>query len=303
MSFKLKNFSVGQFNKDVNNSHDPDGKFHRWAAYRSETGRLLCGAWNNCIVLGAGALNDVDLHVLCGASEHVVLADIDVESIQLGMNRQQLSQEELGKIEVVRCDFSGAQNARLFERLEAAVLDNATAAQLSRTLKKILSELEPEPLLPGFSFDLVLSCPVYTQLVYTQIEVLLKILYASGQYTYNELNQILLTAHDGMKSVLYNYNQLMLRLLSPGGRLVVLSDMMALNADDPRLVTLARQIKKDCIDESLMQSLIDEEGNGLALDAMAELETAVESFESRYFIWPFDEEKSFVVKALSGKSA
>ena len=50
-----------------------------------------------------------------------------------------------------------------------------------------------------------------------------------------------------------------------------------------------------------MQSLIDEEGNGLALDAMAQLETTLESVESRYFIWPFDEEKSFVVKALSGK--
>ena len=301
MPFKLKNFSVGQFNRDVNNSHTPDEKFNRWAAYRSETGRLLCGAWNNSVVLGAGALNDVDLHVLCGASEHVVLADIDVESVQAGMDRQQLSQEEREKIEVVNCDFSGAQRARLFERLEAAVLDQLTAAGLSRELKKILSELEPEPLLPGSSFDLVLSCPVYTQLVYTQIEVLLKILYASGRYAYDELNQILLTAHDGMKSVLQNYNQLMLHLLSPGGSLIVLSDMMELSADDPRLTTLSRQIKKDRIDESLMQPLIDEEGNGMALDAMAQLETMLESVESCYYIWPFDEEKSFVVKALSGK--
>lgn len=303
MSFKLKNFSVGQFNRDVNNSHDPDEKYHRWAAYRSETGGLLRGVWNKSVVLGAGALNDVDLHTLCGTSKHVVLADIDVESVRLGMERQRLSRDELEKIEIIRCDLSGAENARLFERLETAVQRQATADELVLEQTKILFELKPEPVLSGFSFDLVFSCPVYTQLVYTQIEVLLKILYASGQYEYDELNRILLAAHSGMKGVLKSYNELMLGLLNPGGRLIVLSDIMELQADDPRLSALAKQIKKDRIDERLMQSLIEERGNGLAIGALAQLEAALDSPESCYFIWPFDEQKSFVVKSLSGTRA
>ncbi len=301
MSFKLKNFSVGQFNYDVNNSQNPDEKFNHWAAYRNETGRLLCGAWENCIVLGAGALNDLDLHILCGASRHVVLADIDAASIHAGLQRQMLLKEELAKIEIVRSDFSGAQKSRLFERLEAAVQRRASADELAQELQKIMSELKPEPLLPGVLFDLVLSCPVYTQLVYTQIEVLLKILHASGDYHYEELNEILLAAHDGMKGVLRNYNELMLGLLPPGGKIAVMSDIMELPANDPRLMALSEQIKKDHIDESLMQSLIDEQGNGLSIGALTELETTLESPETRYFIWPFDEEKTFVVKCLAGR--
>ena len=300
-TFKLNNFSIGQFNSDINNSHDPDEKHNRWAAYRSEIGRLLCGAWQSSVVLGAGALNDIDMHLLCRASEHVVLADIDAESVQKGLIRQKLSHKEAMKTEIVRCDFSGAQSAKLFERLEAAVKSNASAEEFAGALSTILLEMKPDQLLSGFSFDLVLSCPVYTQLVYTQIEVLLKILYASEQYSYDELHRILLAAHSSMKCVLRGYNKLMLSLLSPGGRLIVLSDIMELPSKDPRLQILAEQNKKGCINARLLQSLIEEQGNELAINALEEIESELESPEIRYFIWPFDDEKSFLVKGLSGR--
>ncbi|MBA4347310.1 MAG: hypothetical protein C0413_00445 [Clostridiales bacterium] len=300
MPLKLKNFSMEQFNRDVNASHDPDASYIRWAAYRSEIGGLLGGIFGNSIVLGAGALNDVDLPLLCGASKRVVLADIDTEAVERGVARQALPHELRQKIEIVRCDFSGAERARLFERLESAVMRQASADELARELTAILSEMRPEPS-PYGMFELVLSCPVYTQLVYTQIEVLLKILYASGTYDYGELNRILIAAHRGMKRVLRGYNELMLSLLSPCGRLTVLSDIMELQPDDPRLCILAEQNAKDCIDASLMQSLIEEQGNELAINALEELESNLESPEIHHFIWPFNDEKRFVVKSLSGR--
>jgi len=300
MTLKLKNFSIGQFNQDVNRSHDPDEKYHRWAVYRQQIGSLFSGTWQRSIVLGAGDLNDVDLILLCRASDEVVLADIDTDAIRQGIERQNLPPGLEQKIEVVRHDFTGAQNARLFEKLEMAVQRQLPADSIIAILKETLAVMKPEPLLPGQSFDLVLSCPVYTQLVYTQIEVLLKILYAAGLYTYDELNRILISAHQGMQTVLGHYNDLMLALTGLDGRIIVLADVLELQADDPQLADLTAQFRQNTIDISFIQTLLDEQGLDLALTALADLAARLDTLETRYFLWPFDPGKSYVVRGLTG---
>jgi hypothetical protein len=94
---------------------------------------------------------------------------------------------------------------------------------------------------------------------------------------------------------------MMLDLLSPGGRLVVLSDILELQTSDPRLSALTRQIEQKSIDEEFLRALIDEEGLGLAFCALADLEARLDVQHSGYYLWPFDEEKSYVVKSVSGK--
>lgn len=301
MPLRLKNFSIGQFNQDVNRSLDPDTKFPRWANYRQQIGGLVSGAWPQSVVLGAGALNDVDLALLCSASDGVVLADIDTDAVRKGIERQGLPPVLRQKIEVIQHDFSGAHNARLFERLEAAVQRQVPAAKIIEILSEILTAMKPEPLLPGRSFDLVLSCPVYTQLVYTQIEVLLKILHSTSLYPYDELNQILISAHHGMMTILRRYNDLMLALMGPDSRLVVLSDVLELQADDPRLGLLTDQFAQNHVDITFIQALLDEQGLDLALNGLADLEARLDSYETGYFLWPFNADKSFVVQSLAGR--
>ena len=303
MHLKLKNFSIGQFNQDVNRSQDPDEKYYRWAVYRQQIGALISGTWNRSIVLGAGALNDIDLALLCGASEVVVLADIDTDSVLLGIERQNLPAKLRQKIEVVQHDFSGAQKAQLFERLESAIQRQTPASRIIAILEEILSVMRPMPLLPGQFFDLVLSCPVYTQLIYTQIEVLLKILHAKGLYAYEELNRILQSAHLGMQDILCHYNDLMLALLGPDSRLVVLADVLELQADEPGLATLTAQFEQNHTDSSLIQTLLDEQGLDLSLNGLADLAARLESFETSDFLWPFDTAKNYVVRSLAGRRA
>lgn len=301
MLLKLKNFSVEQFNRDVNESHDPAANYTHWAAYRTEIGGLLSGVFGSSIVLGAGALNDVDLSLLCGASERVMLADIDTDAVERGIARQALPDEQRQKIEIVRCDFSGAEHARLFEQLEESVLRKTSADDLALKMTEILAGMKPEILLQAETFDLVLSCPVYTQLVYTQIEVLLKILFASGIYEYDDLNRILLAAHRGMSGVLRKYNEMMLELLSPGGRLVVFSDILEIPAIDSRLPALREQIAQGYKDGEPLHSLIEENGLELPINALGNLEENLDGVETQLFLWPFDAEKQFVVKSLSGR--
>jgi len=301
MPLKLKNFSIEQFNRDVNESHDPAANYTHWAAYRTEIGGLLSGNFGNSIVLGAGALNDVNLPLLCGASKRVMLADIDTDAVERGIARQALLDEQRQKIEIMRCDLSGAERARLFERLEEEVLRKISADDFALKMTEILAGMTPEISLRRETFDLVLSCPVYTQLVYTQIEVLLKILFASGIYEYDDLNRILIAAHRGMSGVLHKYNEKMLELLSPGGRLVVLTDILEIPTIDPRLPALSEQIARGYNDGEPLNSLIEENGLELPINALARLEESLDETETRLFLWPFETEKQFVVKSLSGK--
>lgn len=300
MPLKLRDFSIRQFNQDVNRSLDPDAQFPRWANYRQQIGKLVSGAWHHSIVLGAGSLNDIDLGLLCSASDGVVLVDIDTDSVWKGIERQELPHGLRRKIEVIQHDFSGAQNARLFEQLEVAAQRQAPVAKIIEILTDVLTAMKPEPLLPGRTFDLVLSCPVYTQLVYTQIEVLLKIFYAAGLYRYDELNQILIAAHHGMMAILRQYNDLMLALMGPDSRLVVLADILELQADNPQLGLLTAQFAQNHVDITFIQALLDEQGLELALNGLADLEARLDSAETGYFLWPFNTDKSFVVQSLAG---
>jgi hypothetical protein len=295
---KLKNFSIGQFNQDVNRSHDPDEKYHRWAVYRQQISALIAGTWHQSIVLGAGSLNDVDLALLSSASDRVVLVDIDTDAVQKGIERQRLSPELRQKLEIVQHDFSGASSARLFEKLETAVQLKSPVEKIITILVETLSVMKPEPLLPGQYFDLVLSCPVYTQLVYTQVEVLLKILHATGLYTYDELNRVLISAHQGMQTILARYNDLMQAVLDPDGRLIVLADVLELQVNDPSLATLTALFEQKVADDSLIQPLLDQQGLELALNGLADLAARLETLDTRYFLWPFDAAKSYIVRGL-----
>lgn len=309
MQLKLKNFSISQFNRDVNASQDPAAKFRRWADYRQQIShhiryqipnRKQLPQGQRCIVLGAGSLNDIDIALLCGHFDLVVLADIDIEAVRQGIDRQALPPDLLQKIQIVQHDFTGAEKTGLFGELERLVQCKASTREVLTALAENLSALMPDPLLPGSRFELVLSCPVYTQLIFTQIEVLLKILYAANLYSYEDLDKILTAAYQGMKTVIGNYNDLFLSLSAPEGLLIMLADIAELPADAPALGQFRLQVAGSRADPMLLRRLIDSHGLGLSAAGLEDLETKADLDAPTYFLWPFDDERSFVVCARAG---
>ena len=306
MSFKLKNFTVEQFNRDVNSSQQPDDKFSRWSEYRNQVSGFFSkvlqqeNKHGNVLVFGAGALNDIDLPWLCEWFSQVVLADIDTASIRQGIRRHRLTATQADRIELLQLDFSGAQEYRLFPRLESLVRHAAPAEKIIAELADTIAAMKPGSIPDGRKFDCVISCPVYTQLVYTQIEVLLKILYTYEQYSYEDLNRILTAAHQGMPVPIRNYNRMLMAALKDEGNLIVLSDILEIAIDDPFLEKVRIGLTVAEIDK-MIERKIEDEGLDFARAGLEDLQDKVDRTDFLYIIWPFDEHKEYLVYGLAGK--
>lgn len=300
MTFLLKNFSIDCFNRNVNNSV-PEDAYDRWSAYRREITvfmeRALAGPLGSVIVFGAGALNDVDLPYLCDTFREVVLTDVDVKSIEDGIKRQGIGSEQKGKIEIVRCDYTGAAASGFFERLEVLVRKAAPADAIADYVSEALCTMRGGEELRNRQFDFVYSCPVYTQLVYTQIEVFLKILYEYGLYPYDELNRILTAAHHHMDCLIANYNGLMLSVLREGGRLLMLTDIMELEAGGDTDREITRLLAEG--DTAEIERRVGEDGLDFALLGRDDLIKKADMKDNNYIIWPFNEDKSYLSLVLT----
>ena len=135
MDFKIKNFSIREFNNDVNNSGDLNYKYKKWAVYRRNIKQFISSTIEqkteprSIIVFGVGECNDLDLHYLAKTFERVVLTDVAEKSINSGLQRQQLNNEEIDKIEIMQVEYTGLENAGFFKTLSLLA---GSGAQIGR---------------------------------------------------------------------------------------------------------------------------------------------------------------------------
>lgn len=300
MAFKLKNFSIYRFNRDVNNSV-PDDAYMRWSAYRRDIAAFIdrTGPRGSVIVFGAGALNDVDLPYLCETFGEVVLTDADVKSIGEGIARQGIGDVPREKIEIVQCDYTGAAAFGLFEKLESLAKDAVPADAIAAYIGEAFHMMHGGEELRDRRFDFVYACPVYTQLVYTQIEVFLKILYEYGLYPYDELNRIITAAHHHMQYLLGNYNDLMLSVLKDGGRIMVLTDIMEMARGGGMCREVERLLEDG--DTAGLERRIRDEGLDFGIAGRDDLLLKIDLIDAFHMLWPFNENKEYLIQGILGQ--
>ena len=174
MGFAIKNFSMRAFNNDVNNSGDPGDKYTSWASYRNDVADFIRSAVSqtprakSIIVFGAGECNDLDLAFLAATFERIVLSDVDAQSIRDGLERQGLS--DSSQFEVLQIEYTGLAAVGFFDTLSALCSSGSSIPALSEFIASAFQNVRAADL-PGLTsdgFDIVLSCPIYTQLVFTQ---------------------------------------------------------------------------------------------------------------------------------------
>ena len=301
MNLKLKNFTIKKFNLDVNFSEGADEKYARWADYRKWTSSFIESAVKDdsgikkVLVLGAGNVNDLDLHLLCMRFDSIVLTDVSARSIGEGIKRQGLESKFAEKIKIIEADYTGADENKLFYRLESL------AAKVSPADKIIGYITEAMESLSGYSpdisedFDLVISCPVYTQLIYTQMEVFLKILYEQGLYEYSQLNKILNAVYNLMPDVILRYNDLILRSCKKDGLAIMLSDMIEFEKGS----SLSKKSKEASelyhTDHNAAEKLIERYGIELAQIGCEDFISKTRVVTSDCGIWDFNESKGYLV--------
>ena len=161
----------------------PDA-FSLWEEYRErltgcvlDEGRAVPG--NSVAVLGAGAMNDLDLKRLAARFRTVVLIDSDLSSLEEGLRRYGL--EETGEIRLLRGSLTGITEADAEDFFRALYTRSVRSARAGRLTSErfladsleLLSGLEQrlfrtaeafQALLPPGGFDTVVCAGLHSQL-------------------------------------------------------------------------------------------------------------------------------------------
>lgn len=308
MSFKLRNFTVEAFNRDVNSSGDLLRKYNAWSDYRAKVSGLIGEAFalapqtDRALVLAAGNLNDIDLRFLCGKLSTLTLSDADLDAMERGIGRQYLTAGECAKVTLEQSDYTGAVQAGFFDALEARVRKGTSAAELAEHIRSAMAGLAAQPALTvARPFPLVISCPVYTQLLYTQIEVFLKLLFEAGLYPYEDLNVILNTAYGAMPGILARYNRMLLNACAPGGLIVLLNDMIEMETDGQATRDVLNVTKDGLVNPKDAETLIEKYGSELSIIGRRDFWHTTTMLARQYLLWPFDDAKSYLVYVCLAK--
>ncbi|MEX1377700.1 MAG: hypothetical protein AB1Z23_09570 [Eubacteriales bacterium] len=302
MDFKIKDFTIEKFNNDVNNSGDLDKKYFQWQEYRNKISGYISHAikgkkLSSILVMGAGECNDIDLSFLVSNFSEITLCDIDIKSIDEGIRRQKIADDMITKITKVKADFTGLDDIGFFEELSELTSKKTSQAEISEYISDAIKSIKIDGTLPDYSnkYDAVLVLPTYTQLAYTQMETLLRILYQYNIYPIEHLNKMLTAMHYAMPKIIKNYNELILSILKSKGHLFVLSDILEIT-DEKVLSDISGELDNK---EYIMKAL-EKNCSEFGMMGLDDLKARIETMNTQYEVWPFDDERKFLVEFLQG---
>ncbi|MCK5128775.1 MAG: hypothetical protein KAQ68_02895 [Clostridiales bacterium] len=307
MDFRLKNFNLSFFNNDVNNSGDMQQKFALWAEYRAEITALLDDATNkdtkNILVLGAGKCNDIDLHYLCSRFARIVLSDVDIKSIEDGMRMQGVSDGDRKKIELLEMDYTGLAEAGFFNQLESMIQQKSSANAFVSYIESSIQNIHvcDDIACDNAHFDVVLSCPVYTQLMYTQSEIFLQILNQYQLYTAKDLQKMDHAFIKSMSQVVRHYNALMMSMVSDDGVVIMLTDIIEIIRSEELHNTIGNLLDSQPLDVCLIEKHITKHGLAFAKNGREDWLEKADVITTEYILWPFNDYKSYLVYGAVGK--
>lgn len=308
MNLQLKNFTISEFNTDVNNSGSLDGKYKRWHTYRTQVSEFIMESISSkqnlgsIIVLGAGECNDIDLKFLLSNFDKVVLTDTDISGINNGIKRQRLNADEEKKIEVEQVEYTGLEFVGFFDMLSTMVSNGAAADEVISFIQNALKTVVPFNVLRSHKnrFDYVLSCPIYTQLVYTQAQVLMKVLTELTLYNEEEIQSIDETFKEHMPRVIENYNDILISVASKDAIITVLTDIVEVQGQKELLSKIEQALSQKPLETRALEQIVSSSGLEFGQIGRADLLGKIDAKTSLYSMWPFDEYKDYLVCGLSG---
>ena len=235
--------------------------------------------------------------------QQVVLTDVDEKSMLDGIARQQLDKSLENIIEMVQIDYSGAEKAELFKSMEDLAVKAVSAEKTAEYLAETLPDLEPQTdvIRELGTFDLIVSCPVYTQIVFSQIESFLRILHDCGLYEYEELNEILNSAYNNMPVIIEKYNDILISCAGDSSVMVLVTDIAEISTKDSGLKYVKELLEDQEKNNAKLEEFISENGLELAQIGIADLKSKTKILNSRYMMWPFDDDKEYLCFALACK--
>jgi len=289
------------FNRKLNQSLTYENK--EMKAFRLQVDLLLKSVYerlfesDRAIIIGAGKMKDFSLTFFVKNFNHIVLTDIDLQTVNEEIKKFSFSTKELDKITKIRMDYTGFEKNQFFNDFKERIVNCHSFDKIDQIINSKLDGLENYKFLKSYqgSADFVYISPIYTQLVYNQVLRECAILRESGypEHMIKYIESILL---DKMVEVINRFNDNIIETLKPLGQIVALSDIFQVDMGSSFYLRVKNGIKNYEVMEEIYEGYKAKYGVGLGDYGLLNLDEKLVPYLSRWLIWPYDNKSAFIVK-------
>lgn len=306
MKYSETTSSVLQFNEYLNTSTALSQRMHYFESYRDQLTAAVVQSIKEVHpttikIIAAGNMADINYNELVSIEniDKICLTDIDRHSLLEGYAYQSL---EGSSIECVYENYLGENSTELIDRyIEAIEAESkrqfpqspqspqslqtvkSTSEKLHSLTELFFKEMEQsiEKSTDSSSYDYILILPIYTQLLFFQIDTRL-----SYNPLWAELRTIFFSQ---MTRIIDSFNQKMVSYCNSCGTLFVVSDIVEIDA--------IMGIRDASDIEKYLATYESNYGLGLGSYGLLNIESYATITKTFYFPWTFDTQRVFLVKA------
>ena len=295
--------TMEKFNYNLNESlytnHKQMAQFRRVIDNILQTNLNELGKLNKVVIIGAGKMREFSLSFLLSNSSSVRIIDIDKTTVNKTVDSLNLSKEERNRITVSGVDVTGFEKIQFFDELVSLFNKKLTYEMIDAFLSRKLDSITHYHFLDESEYDLIYVSPIYTQLVYHQLLMTCAHIRQTNpkEHLIKYLEQNML---DYMPTIINRFNDDIVSALSPKGRLVVLSDIFEFEPETDFANNVSRALKNNTM-ETLYQTYLSTYGMGLGDYGLYYLDQHLNHSFEQWLIWPFSDNKQYVVKLKTYK--
>lgn len=251
----------------------------------------------NAIIIGAGNLSDFSLNEFLRIFNGVTITDVDEVSMKRSLSFQRLSKKDYRKVEVKKIEYTGFEEMDLFSSFKERFVNCLSKEKIEQVVSHIFDSVKDYQFMKDKigTYDFIYVSPIYTQLLYHQISILVDQLISSGypKHFGKHIKEVVLQE---MPDLIDRFNNNLVNLLTPSGSMMVLSDIFELKNNSGFFRRVKNSIKNYDVMEEIHEGYKLKYGMGLGDYGLYNLDDKMQQLISRWLIWPKDEESSYIVK-------
>ncbi len=290
--------TIKEFNVILNKSDTT--RFNQWQSYRDALTKHILhkskGEIDRLLVMGAGNCDDLNIQNIRSITKQLYLSDIDEYAMNGALKKYKMDPSE---VKLIVFEYTGASQNSAFGNLVKTFLRTESESEIDRMMsslkRDIIKHTFPNDL--KNRFDMIIVSPIYTQLLFQQVNTNIGIL---SEFEYPEeliayLKQSLLKL---MPVVIDSFNKNVVNLLKPGGHLFVISDIFESENDSKFAKKIRGVISDKTSMEKLHQDYQKKYGPGLGDFGIINMNEYLTIKDSKWFEWPFSKDTALFVKVV-----
>ncbi len=293
------NKNVREYLAKVNQREED--RWERWSTYRQTLTDLSIKVLleypkREVLMIGSGAVDDFDLHRLIAHASSLSFLDLDIEATKDGIKRQGLNTNDFMMIQQ---DLTGFDDIDFFDSWHQFMLGEPSFVETILFIDQKMKQIQDKDssLSMKKTFDVVIVCPIYTQLIYHEWVEMVNQQHPKS-WSLDEISKLKAYVLDLMVPIIDHVNKTIKALVKQGGKVIAISDIIEWNRVDFQTFEKAHPSLSEYELMEYYLSYVNQYGMGLGDYGLWSLREGSIEQTSRFLLWPFSHERVMLVQMM-----